>query len=308
MQFDTACQSLFWLYFRERFTLATFDFNPLAESVAVTYKCPHCGQENIETFLVPSPNYAAETHHDSENQEFFDTQCRNYESEFNVIITNGYYGGSGEVEDVDEIIDVEESILGEDDEYYDKLLFKETHSDTEKALEAIEGLPQDINDNLYRLLYANNVSKLEAFLCDTIVSYVLESNEHKKRFVQNYEPLATQKFQMSAIYAKYQGLDKIINGTLVSIVYHDIELVRKLYRKTADIDLPDTKEIEEAIQIRYHIIHRNGKVKEENIINIKQEDVESLSNLVSDFIYDVDSLIAGKKLSEALPDTDDLWK
>lgn len=157
----------------------------------MTYKCRHCGQENIETFFVPSPNYASETHHDSGNQEFFDAQCGNCKSEFNVIITNGYYGGSGEVEDVDDIIDVEESIPGEDDEYYDKLLFKETHSDTEKALEAIEGLPQDIKDNLYRLLYANIISKLEAFLCYTIVSYVLESDEHKKQFVQSYEPLAT---------------------------------------------------------------------------------------------------------------------
>lgn len=288
--------------------MATFDFNPLAESVTVTYKCPQCGEKNTETFPVPSPDYAAETHHDSENQEFFDALCGNCDTEFNVIITNGYYGGSCDMEDVDEIIDVEENIPREDDEYYDKLLFKETHSDTEKTLEAIEGLPQEIKDNLYRLLYANIISKLEAFLCDTIVSYVLECDAHKKRFVQSYEPLATQKFQMNAIYAKYQNLDKIIKGALVSIVYHDIELVRKLYKKTADIDLPDTKDIEGAIQKRHHIIHRNGKDKEGNVISIKQEDVGVLSNIVSDFIYEVDSLIVGKKLSEALSDVDDMWK
>lgn len=282
--------------------MATFDFNPLADSVTVTYTCPYCGQENIESFLVPTPDFAAETHHESENQEFYDAQCKNCEKEFNVIITNGYYGGSGDIEDVEEIINVEESIPGEDDEYYDKLLFKETHSDTEKALEAIEPLPQEIKENLYRLLYANIISKLEAFLCDTIVSYVLECDEHKKKFVQNYEPLATQKFQMSAIYAKYQNLDKIIKGALVSIVYHDIELVRKLYKKTADIDLPDTKEIEEAIQIRHHIIHRNGKDKEGNVISIKKEDVVALSDSVSDFIVDVDSLLANKKFSAILPD------
>ena len=72
--------------------------------------------------------------------------------EFNVIITNGYYVESGDMEDFDEIIDIEESIPGEDDGYYDKLLFKETHSDTEKALETIEGLPQEIKDILYQLL------------------------------------------------------------------------------------------------------------------------------------------------------------
>lgn len=282
--------------------MATFDFNPLADSVTVTYTCPHCGQENIESFPVPTPDFAAETHHESENQEFYDAQCKNCEKEFNVIITNGYYGGSGDIEDVEEIINVEEDIPGEDDEYYDKLLYKETHSDTEKALEAIEPLPQEIKENLYRLLYANIISKLEAFLCDTIVSYVLECDDHKKQFVQNYKPLAEQKFPMSAIYAKFQNLDRIIKASLVSIVYHDIELVRKLYKKVADIDLPDTKKIEEAIQIRHHIIHRNGKDKEGNVISIKKEDVVALSDSVSDFIVAVDGLLACKKFSDILPD------
>ena len=81
-------------------------------------------------------------------------------------MTNGYYGGYGEIEEVDSIIEVNENIPGEDDEYYDKLLFKETHSDTEKTIEAIEELPQEIKDNLYRLLYANIISKMEAFLAN----------------------------------------------------------------------------------------------------------------------------------------------
>ena len=210
--------------------MASFEYNPLCESITVIYECPNCGHVNMDTFSVPAPDFMAETHHDSVNQDFSDAICEECEQVYNVILTNGFYGGYVEIEDVDSVIDIVENIPGKDDEYYDKILFKDIHSDTEKAIEAIEELPQEIKDNIYRLLYANIISKLEVFLCDTVVNYILSCDAHKRQFVQNYEPLATQKFQMSAIYAKYDSLDSIIRGALTSIVYHDIKLVRKLYK------------------------------------------------------------------------------
>lgn len=280
--------------------MATFEYNPLCESVTVTYVCPQCGHTNKDTFSVPEPDLTAETHHDSINQDYSDAICEKCEQEYNVIMTNGYYGGYGEIEEVDSIIEVDENIPGEDDEYFDKLLFKETHSDTEKTIEAIEELPQEIKDNLYRLLYANIISKMEAFLCDTIVNYVLSCEAHKRRFVQKYEPLANQQFQMSAIYAKFENLDKIIKGALTSIVYHDEKLVSKLYKNVADIDLPYTKAIEDAIQIRHDIVHRNGKDKEGNIHTVTRVDVEILSDHVKEFIYEVDRLVLLTEFSETI--------
>lgn len=279
--------------------MASFEYNPLCESLTITYECPHCGHVNKDTFSVPAPNLLAETHHDSINHDISDAICEECEQEYNIILTNGFYGGCGEIEDVDSVISVQENVPVEDDEYYDKLLFKETHSDTKKAIEAVEKLSQEIKENLYRLLYANIISKLETFLCGTIVNYVLSCETHKRRFVQNYEPLATQKFQMSAIYAKYESLDIIIRGALTSIVYHNIEHVRKLFKKVADIELPNTKIVEEAITIRHDIIHRNGKDKEGNLHTITRKDVEMLSDHLLDFIYEVDSLMSAKVHSEA---------
>ena len=284
--------------------MASFTYNPLSDSVTVKYECPNCGHINKDTFSVPQPDLLAETHHDSINQDFDDAICEKCDAEYNVILSNGYYGGDGEIEGVETILDVEEHIPGEDEDYYDKLLFKETHSDTEKAIEAIEELPQEIKDSLYRLLYANIISKMEAFLCDTIVNYVLSCEAHKRRFVQKYEPLAKQQFQMSAIYAKYESLDKIIKGALTSIVYHDIDLVRKLYKNVVDIDLPYTKAIEEAIQIRHDIVHRNGKDKDGNLHSVTRIDVEILSDHVKDFIYEVDSLVSLTKFSETIADSE----
>lgn len=282
--------------------MASFEFNPLSESVTVTYFCPCCGHENTNTFLVPIPDFTAERSRDCINQDYADARCEKCNETFNVVLTTGFYGGDGEMGDVEIITKVEDHIPGEDDEYFDKLLFKETYSDTEKTIAAIAVLPEEIKENLYRLLYANIISKLEAFLCDTIVKYVLCCDNHKKKFVQNYKVLGDQKFPMSAIYDKYESLDKIIKDSLTNIVYHNIKLVRELYKSAADIELPNTKAIEEAIQIRHDIVHRNGKDKDGNIHSISRIDVENLSNHVLDIIYEVDNkvyqIIRNNKVSE----------
>lgn len=62
------------------------------------------------------------------------------------------------------------------------------------------------------------------------------------------------------------------------------------------------KEIENAIDIRHDIVHRNGKDKEGNIRNISKDDVEQLSDHILDFIYEVDTMVQNKTASEAIPD------
>ena len=66
--------------------------------------------------------------------------------------------------------------------------------------------------------------------------------------------------------------------------------------------MPNTKAIEEAIQIRHDIVHRNGKDKDGNIHSISRIDVENLSNHVLDIIYEVDNkvyqIIRNNKVSE----------
>lgn len=164
------------------------------------------------------------------------------------------------------------------------MLYQETHTETEQTIDAIEGISEDVKSNLYRLLYANIISKMEVFLCDTIVQQVLSSDATKKKILQTYTPLAEQQFPMKAIYSKYDVLDTIIRNALTSIVYHDLKLVRKLYVNTLDVTIPENKDIDEAIQIRHDIVHRNGKDKEGNLREIKKEDVLKLAQTVADFI------------------------
>lgn len=272
------------------------DFNPICESISLTFQCPDCGEEVTSGPLwVPTPNYAAENNEDSTSYEDYEVECEQCGRSFDVTIYNAMYGGCVEVEGVDDVT-VEEQYAEEDDEYYDYQLYQATHSEISETLEAIEPLPDDIKAHLYRLLYANIISKMEAFLSDTIIKQVLNSDENKKKYLQTYEPLAEQKFPMKAIFAKYDMLDSIIRGALTSIVYHDLDLVGKIYKNTLGVQLSKVKEIDDAIQIRHHIVHRNGKDKDGNLVEISKESVQNLAETVSTFMFDVENQLPNPAL------------
>lgn len=278
------------------------DFNPIAESITLRFTCPECGEDvESEALSVPSPDFAAENNSDSMNYDDYEVVCEHCGRSFQATIYNAMYGGEVEVEDVDDVT-VEEEYSEADEDYYDRLLYQETHTETEQAIDAIEEIPGEVKSNLYRLLYANLISKMEVFLCDTIVQQVLSSDATKKKFLQTYTPLADQQFPMKAIYAKYDALDTIIRNALTSIVYHDLKLVRKLYVNTLDVTIPENKDIEEAIQIRHDIVHRNGKDKDGNLREIKKENVLKLAQTVADFISEIEEQLPNPAV-EALKET-----
>lgn len=272
-------------------------FNPISDSIIIKFQCPDCEEEVVSHSMnVPTPDFTAENNSDSMVEDEDEVVCGKCGRSFQVTIYNSMYDGEVDVEDVDEVY-VEEQYAEEDEDYYDYQLYKATHSETEDTLDAIEYLSSDVKSNLYRLLYANIISKLEAFLCDTIVKQVLSSDENKKKFLQTYEPLAEQKIPMKAIYSKYDALDNIIRTALKDIVYHNLKLVEKIYKNTLGIQIPKVDAIDDAIQIRHHIVHRNGKDKDGNLVEISKEMVLELANTVSTFIYDIDNQLPNPALN-----------
>jgi hypothetical protein len=275
--------------------MATFEYNPLADSVTVKYECPQCGHINEDTFWVPEPDMLAETHHDSINQDFDDAVCEECDAQFNVILTNGFYGGEGEIEDVEKILDVEESIPGEDEDYYDKQLYDATHTDIEKMLDSSSALPEDVKPKLFKLLYANAITMMETYLGDTLKREVLKDEAGIRCFVENYKDFQKRQISLSDLYNEREALPKLIRETLKTILYHDLPKIKPIYKAVLNIDLGDISDLYRAVLIRHHIVHRNGHDHDGKELEIKKEDVQQLQDRVKKLIELVDSELEARR-------------
>ena len=151
--------------------MATFEFNPIADFIVLKFVCPFCGEENeTDALYVPTPDFSAETHHDSVNSEDYEHQCHKCDHLFDITVYNGFYGGDGEISDIDEGVSVEEDFPEEDyEEEYKSAYFDEHVRETIDVLDKIEVLDEVSKKLLYRTLYANVISSMEAYLCDRLI-------------------------------------------------------------------------------------------------------------------------------------------
>ena len=280
--------------------MADFEYNPLAEYITLKWRCPKCGTENeSDAFYVPTPNYVAETHHDSIESEWYEDCCSNCDHCINIELYNGFYGGSLEVDlNNEDVLDIDVEYPEEDDAWYDKELFDTTHADVIKVMEKIDSIDEDMKSYLYKLLYANLITSMEAYLSDTLIKYVTENAEYLRKFTETYKPFKNQTFTTDDIFNRMDHLKDIVKGELRELMYHNLPKIKPIFMDSMGIDIGVIKDLYKAVLIRHDIVHRNGKDKEGNEHVITKENVEQLCAHVNDFIYNIERQLATIVTSE----------
>lgn len=277
--------------------MANFEFNPIADFVTLRIKCPKCGEEfETEGLGVPSPDWSAETHHDSVQDEDYEQQCEHCGECFNITLYNGFYGGDGEIDVVDSDVNMDNSNIleviedfPEDESYgYDKELFEASHSEITKILEAIEPLSNDVKEKLYYMLYAKIITNIETYLGDTLKNLVLNNDNYLRKFVHEYSPYEKEEFKLCDIFEKHDRIKDIVKQSLDQLLYHNLWQIKQIYIKILDVDMGDISILSKAVNIRHDIVHRNGKDKDGNVHTITKEMVAELAQAANDFIYNID--------------------
>ena len=83
--------------------MVTFEYNPFADFVTITYFCPTCGHKNIESFAVPTPDWTAESHHKSVNSDVVAFYCDHCGGDYKMELATGIYGGEGKIQGIEDI-------------------------------------------------------------------------------------------------------------------------------------------------------------------------------------------------------------
>ncbi len=254
--------------------------NPTSEYITIRFTCPKCGSKvESDVLEVPSPNFTAEKDSESVNYEGYEVVCGKCGHRFDVAIYNAMYGGEVKVDGV-EVFDVEEEYAIEEEDY-DDYVFDVTPENLSVVLNEVETLSAPTREYLYRQLYAGAITSMEAFLSATLIKEVLSSNENKRKFVETYSPYRKELISFSNVYEQMDKIDSTIQNSLRSLMYHNLSMIKPIYKEVLDIDLGDIGDLIESVQIRHDIIHRSGRDKEGILHKINKEDVIELVQNVS---------------------------
>lgn len=163
-------------------------------------------------------------------------------------------------------------------------------------IENIEKLLKiDINDEstkqvMYKMLYANIITAMETYLGDAFINTTFKSDEFITNFANNYEDTKNRKVSVSEALRGTKYLFNIITDDMQNILYHNLPKVKNIYKFTLGVEFPkDIGKLMENISIRHDIVHRNGKNKRNDEIELNKDGIIKLKEKIVEFITSIDS-------------------
>lgn len=134
------------------------------------------------------------------------------------------------------------------------------------------------------LLFAHTITAMEAYLAD-VIRNALKQEKYLREFLRNDPEMKEQKFSMSEVYEKFEKRHSIVADRISRVVFHRLDLVRKIYKSTLSVEFPsEIGDVIKGIEMRHDIVHRNCRRKNGSAFEVKSDDVKSIAQSVKNLV------------------------
>ncbi|NEO74727.1 HEPN domain-containing protein, partial [Moorena sp. SIO3H5] len=147
---------------------------------------------------------------------------------------------------------------------------------------------------LKRHLYVGAIACLETYLSDAFINTVLSNQNYLNSFFTSFKDFKDQKLGMNEVLDIANKAEEIAKKAMLKVIYHNLPKVSKMYEGTLNIVFPNFSEINKAVSIRHDLVHRNGRTKEGQEINIDNMMVDDIISKVEKFISEIDQELKEK--------------
>jgi len=182
--------------------------------------------------------------------------------------------------------------------YFAKELKSDFYNEFQKSIQNIRMIIESdlkiFNQNrrgyLIKMLYANVITAMEVYLSDSFIKTVINNEKFFPLLLERVSPFSERKFSTKKAYEWMKDIkDNIIND-LSDVSFHNLGRVKSMFKDVLNVKFPeDIGDIFRAINTRHDIIHRNGKTKDDNEINLSSQNVLDLIKNVSSFIEKIET-------------------
>jgi len=182
--------------------------------------------------------------------------------------------------------------------FYSKLPKSGIYKEFQKNFQNVEKLLRlkiEIHDNnlenyYLRMLYANIITTMEAYLSDRFIKEVLDNPDCIPKLLEH--TFNNKKYTLKDAYDWIENKNENIVETLSKIVFHNLAKIKSMYKNILEIDFPESIDnIFLAVKNRHDIVHRNGKTKDHAELIITKENLKNLIEEVVAFIEHIEKQV-----------------
>lgn len=159
-----------------------------------------------------------------------------------------------------------------------------------KTIEKIAELQFDkeVELHIFKLLYTNVITALETFLAEAFSTLINTNPNYKKKFLEKNADFKKEKICFASIYQAYEEIDPKIKKYLSNQIWHRLDKIESFYLAAFNVKFHESKKlIFSAIIKRHDLVHRGGKDKDGNSVDINKNSLSDLINNVGLFGIDL---------------------
>ena len=158
---------------------------------------------------------------------------------------------------------------------------------------------EEVAPCLYRLLYVNVITALETYLSEAFRNTVLNDSILLRRFVETTPDFKKEKVNFSEIYSAVADARKKAGEYLDKVTWHDLARVKRMYGDVLNVDVDAGGPVFRAVLTRHHLVHRNGKTREGEVIPIDKGQVLALADEVEGLVGQIDEGVQAAPSAQA---------
>lgn len=278
--------------------------------IRVEFDCPECGSHCDEELEAPDPDFSADRASERGVTEAEYLCCENgHDIELEVFndgwVTVTIAGSDNDVV-VEELPEPEPPDEPPHDVYQEFDLSQwELLNLLDSMADPFDGRPAPPTDALVRMVFSQLVAVLEAYLADRLHREAIDSQKVKLRLLRSANVLKEQSITLHDAIADPGLADRRFAETIKSVLYHDFKKVENLYKiafgaKVFPSD-DNRRELEAAVKLRHHCVHRNGKDKDGNLQTITVEDAKAVAKEMRVLVAHIEQAIEECQAKDAPP-------
>jgi len=276
------------------------------------FTCPGCNSLVAVDVDVPEVDWTVEPLSDSLSEDDADMQCPACGSGFSVFVQNSPSHCRVEMYDHPEVqIEADDAPFSADgpEEEEDWLnssipadphgIFHDTCYHLEDVLaeygEGGRGVLQHSAALINRMTFAQSVSALEAYLGDTLVNAVMSRPEAMRRLVAKDTELSEQKLTLGQVLDHHEIVSNRVEDYLRGLLYHNLAKIEAIYRIAIGVEILPDRELRarlfRAMSIRHDLVHRNGRDKNDVVVQLPSDIVGRAISDIRTFVNHVERTV-----------------
>lgn len=172
------------------------------------------------------------------------------------------------------------------EDYY--IEFKESIFNIQN-LSNVSCIDEPLTIHYFGMLYSSVITSLETYLYDAIRFKIDNNIQYLEIFVKTFEKYQKEKLKFSDIYTEYSNIELKVKESLSNLIYHRLDIIENIYSAVFSISFQDKDFMNNSVQKRHDLVHRNGKKTDGTNHNITKDNVLELCDRTLSFIENIEN-------------------